>query len=233
VYEDVLSTSVRIQYLEMIPHMPADAASMRATRPPFGRSASGTVVGWVGRLDPVKRLEDTIKAFALFRETDPAAVLRVAATDCSYGSVNAQEYERRVHATVRALGIARWVELMINQEDIAGFLDGVDVFVSSSERETFSRSVFEAMMMERPIIATRAAAVSDLINDGVEGLLVEVGDVDAIAAGLQALMIDPGRARRLGIAAHARAARIAAEDPITKLEHVLWRVVPANPVEEV
>jgi glycosyltransferase involved in cell wall biosynthesis len=234
VRKELLASGVRVRHLETIPHIPGNAARMRPERPPFAAdSKRGTVVGWVGRLDPVKRLEDAIKAFAAFRDTNPESILRVAAAECSYGDVGTQEYARHVRATAQALGVAPSIEFRIDEEDIGGFLNSIDIFISSSERETFSRSVFEAMLMARPIVATRARAVSDLISDGVDGLLVNVGDVEGLAAGLRALTNDRDQARVLGRAARERATRIAAEsDPVTSLERVLRRVLDRNQGKE-
>ncbi|HET8630277.1 MAG TPA: glycosyltransferase, partial [Thermomicrobiales bacterium] len=59
----------------------------------------------------------------------------------------------------------------------------------------------------RPVVASRVAGVPTVVDDGVEGLLVPEGDVEALAAAAARLLADPATAARLGRAARARVER--------------------------
>src|SRR5207302_819758 len=74
-----------------------------------------------------------------------------------------------------------------------------------SRAEGMSNALLEYMAAGRPIVASAVGAAPELIEDGVHGLLVPPGDAGALARALAALLDDPGRARRLGEAARARA----------------------------
>lgn len=84
---------------------------------------------------------------------------------------------------------------VIGQVRFAGFkknplpyLKAADIYVSSSIFEGFALAVAEAMLQERPIIATRVGAVPEMIVDGISGLLVEPGNHDAITRAIEDLL---------------------------------------------
>jgi glycosyltransferase involved in cell wall biosynthesis len=66
-------------------------------------------------------------------------------------------------------------------------------------------AVLEYMAAARPIVVTSVGATSQLISDGVEGLLVPPGDARALAGAIEQLLQSPERARNLGLAARRRA----------------------------
>lgn len=216
----------------VIPSVPNDARMHAPTRAPFqGRASTTVTVGWVGRLDPVKRLEDAVAAFAGLCRSVPDARLRVAAGSDSYGGVSAGGYRTAVMRLAESRGVTRRIELLEDVPDIYAFLDEVDVSLSTSERETFCRSVFEAMLMARPVVSTRAGAVADLISDGKDGVLVEVGDVSAIEAALVDLVANPRRALRLGQAARQSALELASTGDVARTAESLAAVCGASPKE--
>ena len=72
------------------------------------------------------------------------------------------------------------------------------------------RVVVEAFCRGRAVIGTDAGGIPDLVRDDANGLLVPVGDADALAAALVRVLSDRGLAERLGKSAHASAAAWAA-----------------------
>jgi glycosyltransferase involved in cell wall biosynthesis len=79
----------------------------------------------------------------------------------------------------------------------------MDVFVLPSHAEGMSNALLEAMAAARPVIATAVGGNREVI-DASSGVLVPVGDVDALAGAMLALLGDAARARRLGEAARRR-----------------------------
>ncbi len=216
---DVQGTGVPVRRLVVLTQIPQDVLHRSPRREPFGPPGRDQiVVGWIGRFDPVKRLEDALQAFAMLRSAHPRARLVIAARRVSYGDTAAAAYEAAIQQLVERLQLGDSVEVRPDVEDIGRFLDGVDLFVTSSESETFSRSTFEAMAMGRAIVSTRAGAIPELIRDGIDGLLVAPGDVGALAANLTFLTSNPREAVRLGAAARVRAAWLGAgPDRVTRL----------------
>ena len=64
--------------------------------------------------------------------------------------------------------------------------------------------VLEAMACGLPVIASKTGAIAEFLGDGAAGILVDAGDVAALRAGLESLILDPTRAEALGAAARAR-----------------------------
>lgn len=88
--------------------------------------------------------------------------------------------------------------------EVAGALDDATVLVLPSWPEGLGRVVIEAFARGRGVVATGAGGILDLVEDGVEGVLVPRGDVEALADALVATLGDRDLAERLGAAAHER-----------------------------
>jgi len=86
-------------------------------------------------------------------------------------------------------------------------MSALDVVVlSSALPEPFGRTVIEGMAAGRPVIATAAGGVLDIIDDGVNGLLVPSKDSQAMAQAIMTVLSDPARAEQMGRAARQRVA---------------------------
>lgn len=98
----------------------------------------------------------------------------------------------------------RWTP-RLTQEEVATALDESTCLVLPSRSEGMGRVVIEAFCRARGAIGARVGGIPDLIDDGSNGLLVEPGDVDALADSIVRVLGDRGLAERLGRAAHASA----------------------------
>ena len=146
-------------------------------------------VGWIGRMTAVKRTDDVLLAFRRLRE------LGVDACLCMVG-----DGPDRDHAEHRAseLGVVRDCLFLGYQEDVAPFYGAFDAVVLPSGNEGTPVSAIEALAGGRPVVATRVGGVPDVIRDGVDGFLVEPGDVEQLAERLATLARDPELRGRLG-----------------------------------
>ena len=82
----------------------------------------------------------------------------------------------------------------------------VDIVLHTSvAAEPFGRVIVEAMLAGRPVIATNAGGVPEIVDDGVSGVLVPPGDVEALVRGVSGLLDAPERAGKLGVAGCERA----------------------------
>jgi glycosyltransferase involved in cell wall biosynthesis len=94
----------------------------------------------------------------------------------------------------------------LTQAEVAAALDESTFLVLPSRSEGMGRVVIEAFCRARPVLGSRVGGIPDLVEDGVNGLLVDPADVGALGDALARLLTDRGLAERLGAAAHASAA---------------------------
>ena len=92
---------------------------------------------------------------------------------------------------VNIVGYVPWGE-------IVEWYKSCDVFVSASRFETFGQTIAEAMLSEKPVIATNIGAIPELLNNGKSGILVEPGDSSALAQEILELAGDLKKRRELG-----------------------------------
>jgi glycosyltransferase involved in cell wall biosynthesis len=163
-----------------------------AIRESLGLPANATLVTMVARLDAEFKDHET------FLRT-VAALPSVVAAVVGDGPDRAA-----VEDAARRLGIDGRVVFTGFRPDAARIAATADVSVLLSYSEGFSNVVLESMAAGVPVVATDIAANREAIRDGVDGLLVPVGDVDATVAAVRGLLDDRARASRLGAAARER-----------------------------
>jgi glycosyltransferase involved in cell wall biosynthesis len=149
----------------------------------------------VGRLIEQKDHATLLRAFALVHARRPEARLAI---------LGSGPLEHATRTLARDLGLEAAVVLP-GRTAPRHWLERADVFVHTSQWEGFGIVLLEAMLASLPIVATRVSAVPEVVVDGVTGLLVEAGDAPALAATVETLLAEPGRARLLGEAGHRRA----------------------------
>jgi glycosyltransferase involved in cell wall biosynthesis len=164
-----------------------DDEAMRRVRRELGLSDDQQVLLMVAELNPGKRHRDAIAALAHSARDD--VVLACA-------GVGPLEGELRLEAKRR--GVSDRVVLLGFRNDIETLLRASFAMILPSEREGLPRCLMEASCMERPVIATRIRGVTELVEDGVTGRLVEVGDVDGLASAIRELAGAPETAEAMG-----------------------------------
>lgn len=138
----------------------------------------------VGRLEPVKNQKMLIQAFAKFNKMHPDYFLEI------YGEGSLR---RELEGLTFRLNIASNVIFHGFCENVVQEICDSSIFVLSSDYEGLSNSMIEAMAMGLPVIATDCANGGSraYIQDGYNGLLVPVGDVDAMCSAMNKLSEDP------------------------------------------
>lgn len=132
----------------------------------------------------------------------------------------------RCQALAQSLGVTIAFPGELGQQDLVDHLHGCDVvaFPSVARSEAFGLGILEAHACGRPVVATRLGTGVEFVNlDGETGLNVAPKDADALAEGLNALLDDPGRRRRMGDAARQRVRTEFRADDIAKREFDIYQ----------
>jgi len=151
-------------------------------------------VGFLGRLEPEKRVEVLIDAIPAVLEAHPATRFRLIGD----GSGRAD-----LEALVSRLGVTRAVEFPGWSGDPLGDLAQLDVYVNPWPDEGYGMAMAEAMSCGVPVIAPDAGASPELVADSHNGLLVPPVDPEALSRAISRLLANPQFRRSLGAAAVA------------------------------
>lgn len=161
--------------------------SDESTPPP---ASAGDYVAFLGRLSPEKGIPDLLAA----AKACPGIPFRIAGH-----AATMPDALRDPPSNVKFVG-------ELPREEVAGFLRGARFLVVPSVwYEAFGIVAIEAMAQGRPVIASRIGALSDVVDDGVNGYLVEPRKPEALATKIGDLWADPERVDSLGLAARHKA----------------------------
>jgi len=194
-----------------------DPALGQALRPPGAR----VVVGFAGRLVPQKRPEDFLQMAA-----------EVAAHHPEVSFLVAGDGSRRPHfeAMAAELGLAHPVHFLGLVRDMRAFFSALDVLVLPSRSEGCPNIVLEAMAMQVAVVASDTHATHEVVRPGIDGLLFPPGNIPALVAAVEAMVVDEAGRRRMALAALGRArADLGAAQSARRLAEVIAEVLPLAP----
>jgi glycosyltransferase involved in cell wall biosynthesis len=184
--------------IELQERIVAKAAERTESRHLLGLPPDAFVVGWMGRMTPVKRVEAVLRAFAHLLERGVDARL------CLVGDgPDRTHIERLAHS----LGIMRRTVFLGYQEDVGRLYAALDVLVLPSRNEGTPVSAIEALAAGLPVVATRVGGVADVVRDGVDGFLVDPDATGDLVDRLARLAADPQLRSEMGAAGRERVLR--------------------------
>jgi glycosyltransferase involved in cell wall biosynthesis len=153
------------------------------------------VVGNIAALVPHKGQRHLIEAAHLVVQKVP---------DARFVILGEGELREQLERQVREYHLEKHVLLPGFRTDVMGCLKGFDIFVMSSVSEGLGTSLLDAMACSRPIVATTAGGIPEVVADGETGVLVPPRDHAAMARAIVALLDDPAGRERMGAAGLAR-----------------------------
>jgi mannosyltransferase len=177
---------------------PTDRAAAFAQAGLPGRYA----IGCFGRVRAQKGSDVFVDAMCrlLPRYPDFTAVLVGAITPEQQGFAN--DLKKRIEAAGLQSRIVITGELAI--EEVQRWYQGLTIYAFTSRNEGFGLTLIEAMSVGAALVASRAGAAELVVEDGVTGMLMPPGNVDALVEALEPLMLDPASATAMGERGRAR-----------------------------
>jgi glycosyltransferase involved in cell wall biosynthesis len=151
------------------------------------------LVGSVGEIRPLKGHEDFLRAAAVIVRQFPNSYFLIAGVDASHNG----EHRTALERLIADLDLTKHVRLFGWLDDLPSFYCALDVFVSASHTESFGLAIAEALASGTPVVATRTEGAEEILSPEECGLLVPVGDTEALAAAVSSLLENPDKRRRM------------------------------------
>jgi len=181
---------------------------------PFTHPGVPVITGF-GRMVKRKGFDHLIRAFSLVRKQ----------TQCKLMLIGQGEEKVNLEKLAKSLRIKEDVIFLGYQDNPYKFLSNSDVFVLSSLWEGFGNVIIEAMACGVPVISTRCPSGPDeIITDGINGLLIPVGDANAIAETILKLLKDEPLRKRLAEAGRKPAEDFKVEKMVAEYERVFKQI---------
>ncbi|WP_312283563.1 glycosyltransferase [Candidatus Igneacidithiobacillus taiwanensis] len=159
---------------------------------------NGFLIGVFGRLTPWKGQHLVLEAISTL-----PGVSAVFIGDALFGEM---EYKHTLHKRVECEDLRGRVRFLGFRDDVPRLMRAVDAIVHSSVNpEPFGRVIIEGMLARRPVVASAAGGVLEIIEDGETGLIYPPGDCAALRAQIERLQNDPALCERLGAAGYNKA----------------------------
>ena len=196
----------------------APTRSRDAVRAELGLRPGEALLVHLSNLRPVKRIVLLLETVARVRPRDGFKLVVLAGGDWSPFAEQ-----------VRRLGLEDRVLVRENVFEIEDYLQAADLGLFTSASESFCLSVLEAMWFGCPSVTTAVGGIPEVVRDGETGVLVPEATPEALALAVDALLSDPARRARMGLAAKARAAAEFSADAIVPRYEALYRRVLAQP----
>ncbi|WP_037306753.1 glycosyltransferase [Ruegeria halocynthiae] len=156
----------------------------------FGVPENAVVLAKIGRVTAQKDHENFLQAISLLRDRN----LNLHVLIVGDGELSGVVQER-----ARSLGLGDdQLTFTGNLRDMPALLAAIDIFVLASKWEGLPMALLEAMASEVPVVSTAVGGIPDLINDGVNGMLVAPSDPSALAGALEHMIADADARRLLG-----------------------------------
>jgi 1,2-diacylglycerol 3-alpha-glucosyltransferase len=193
----------------------------RGVRTKYGLATDKRLIIYVGRIDKEKRLDVLLRAFASLPDGNWQLAL--------VGSGRNEAPYRQLAESLGLLTSNRAVFTgRVPGEDLPILLNSAELFVMPSEAELQSIATLEAMACGRPVVAAKARALPELVEEGVNGLLFEPGNVDAAARAMHRLLASAQMRAEMGLASQARARKHGLGQTLLQYQEIYFQLEAAK-----
>jgi glycosyltransferase involved in cell wall biosynthesis len=173
------------------------------------------VIGFLGRLMPVKGVDLLIEALAALKSAGVQFAVRIGGDGPQRRAMVELAHKHQISDHIQWLG---WVD------DLQSFYESIDILCVPSRAESFGLVILDAFHAGKPVVATRTIGPSSLVADKKNGLLCDQ-DAREIAMALKVLIENPGLGQRLVSQAHQDLDRYKIESVAPQVEALLRQLV--------
>ncbi|RME45919.1 MAG: glycosyltransferase family 1 protein, partial [Chloroflexi bacterium] len=197
----------------------------RQLRAEWGIMPQEVAIGLVGQVLRHKGHEEFIRAAVLVVKEFPATRFVIVGDDALSSD---KDFLPFLRGLVLELGLSSHVLFAGYREDIPRVMASLDIITVPSWAEPFGRVAVEALASRRPVVATKAGGIPEIVEDGVTGLLVPPKDPEALAQALLRLCRDPDLRARMGRLGPATARRFDVTEHARQFEQTYEAILKGH-----
>ncbi len=213
---EVIPNAVNVE--DVVAHRDSDAAASRSR---VGASPGRPLLLCAGRFRHEKGQRYLVAALAELRERDVRPLLVFAGDGPLRDAVAADVGQRGLIDQVEFVG-------QLDHSRLLDVMAAADILVAPSTHEGFSITAAEALLLGRPVIASRVGGIPELVEDGRSGLLVAPADVKSLARAIERLTEDEELRIRLGGKGSATTERLCGTERVADAHEQLFASLGAR-----
>jgi glycosyltransferase involved in cell wall biosynthesis len=181
---------------------PVSGEEVKAFKEKYLLEKALALVGIIGRIKLIRKGQGVF--------VDAAGILRQKFPDVRFVCIGSpfpgnENHREILLSKIHELGLDDYVYCIGEVEDPKVAIAALDILVlSSAQPEPFAGVIIEGMAMSRPVVATRIGGSIEQVEDGVTGYLVEPGNAQSLATGIEKLLEDPRLRKEFGINSYLR-----------------------------
>lgn len=166
----------------------------------LGLPTDAPLIGYIGRLSPMKSLEVLLRAMSVVWLDIPNVRLMLAGHD--------NDYIHELQRQISQLNSTQQEKIVLipdlDEKEKVKYFQALDIFVMPSINESFGIVFLEAWACKKPVIGARIKAIESVISENEDGLLMEPGDSHSLGDKIKQLLTDPELAIQLGEAGYKK-----------------------------
>ena len=204
---------------DFVKRIKKDAESVRNE---FGVYDSAPLIGMVGNFREWKGQRIVVESLAIIKDKYPEAVCLLVG-DVATTSAADIKYFQEIKKEIGIRNLDKNIIITGYRSDVPDLMNACDIIIHASvEPEPFGRVVIEAMLLKKPVIATRHGGPTEIIDDGVSGYLISPGDPGILAEKMDFLLQHPETGNKLGENAFCRVAEKFSMDKFSRSINALY-----------
>ncbi len=186
-------------------------------REELGFEGSISVITTIGHLVSCKGIEYLLYAVPRVVKDFP---------DVQFLIIGDGSQRNKLNKLALSLGINKYVVFLGVRKDIREILKGTDIFVLPSLIEGLPNAIMEAMLAEKPVIATNIPGTDELVIDDETGILVTPKDGDSLASAIITLLKNPLEGKKMGVKGKQRIVKyFSIDETVRKTEELYESLV--------